>query len=227
MIHSIGADDEMGHAGMMKRLAPAILTVLITYAGQATAQTADPGPVQVGDRWSYDVKDAATGDIRQAITIVATEITEKEITTRISVRGKDRPRTFIYSRDWGRIDDGVWQTHPAGIGIKAPLQIGNEWRADATTKNLQNGFTGRVTSRAKVVGEEKMTTPAGTFDTFKVEVSVRLVGGADQTKQFNYTDTYWYAPAVNRWVRKTSETRSEGRLRDSVIEELTSFSRKP
>jgi hypothetical protein len=39
--------------------------------------------------------------------------------------------------------------------------------------------------------------------------------------------TLWYAPTVNRWVRKTNETHIEGRLRDSHTEELTDYSRKP
>src|SRR5262245_64510142 len=37
----------------------------------------------------------------------------------------------------------------------------------------------------------------------------------------------WYAPAVSRWVKRTAEWRQEGRVRDSFIEELTGYSRKP
>src|SRR4029077_12823418 len=34
------------------------------------AQTPDPGGIRVGDRWSYDIKDGLTGDLRNAITVV-------------------------------------------------------------------------------------------------------------------------------------------------------------
>jgi hypothetical protein len=32
---------------------------------------------------------------------------------------------------------------------------------------------------------------------------------------------------VNRWVKKRTEGRYEGRVRDSYVEELTDYSRKP
>jgi hypothetical protein len=41
------------------------------------------------------------------------------------------------------------------------------------------------------------------------------------------TAALWYAPSVNRWVRKTYKLQLEGRLRDSQTEELTDYSRKP
>src|SRR5262245_44628480 len=34
------------------------------------AQTPDPGSIRVGDRWSYNIKDGLTGDLRNAITVV-------------------------------------------------------------------------------------------------------------------------------------------------------------
>ena len=37
----------------------------------------------------------------------------------------------------------------------------------------------------------------------------------------------WYAPSVNRWVRRTYKLQVEGRLRSSNTEELTDYSRKP
>ena len=41
------------------------------------------------------------------------------------------------------------------------------------------------------------------------------------------TAALWYAPSVNRWVRRTVKVQVEGRLRDSQTEELTDYSRKP
>lgn len=201
--------------------------ILCSTVPQARAQVADPTAVLAGDRWSYDVKDGVTGDLRQAITIVVVDVTDKEVNTRISVAGKDRPRTFIFAHDWGRIDDSVWQFQPAEIGLKTPLSLGKEWRAETGAKNLQTGSTLRGSGVAKVIGEEKITTAAGTFDTFKVQTVVRQVNNNDQTKASTSTSVFWFAPAVNRWVKKTHETRFEGRLRDSVVEELTSYSRKP
>jgi hypothetical protein len=103
------------------------LAALLSWFGHCAAQTAEPGPVRVGDRWSYDIKDGATGDLRHAVTVVAVEINDKEITVRSTISGKDRPQTMVFDLDWGRIDDGAWKLRPSGIGIKRPLQIGKEW----------------------------------------------------------------------------------------------------
>ena len=201
---------------------------LVCWAMDCAAQTADPGgPVRVGDRWSYDLKDDLTGDLRHSVTVVVVAVSEKEITTRTTMRGKDRPQTMVFDLDWGRIDDGAWKLQPAGIGIKMPLQVGREWRSDANAMNLQSGAAFRASGVAKVVAEEKVATPAGTFNSYRVDTTVRLVNTKDQTKSSTWTFVFWYAPEVNRWVKRKTEARYEGRLRDSYVEELTEYSRMP
>jgi hypothetical protein len=199
----------------------------VLLAGHCAAQAVDPGPVRVGDRWSYEIKDALTGDLRQATTVVVAEISDKEITTRVSFKGKDRPQTMVFDHDWGRIDDGLFKLRPAGIGIRTPLQVGKEWRSDANAVNLQFGQTFRASGFAKVVAQEQLAVPAGTFDTFRIDTTVRLVNTKDQTKSHTYTFVFWYAPAINRWVKRKMEWRFEGRLRDSTSDELTEYSRAP
>jgi hypothetical protein len=212
---------------MLGRIMAKSLAIQLLLVGYCAAQTLDPGPIRVGDRWSYDIKDGLTGDLRQATTVVVGEITDKEITSRVSIRGKERPQTVTHDLDWGRIDDGAWRLLPPGIGIKQPLQMGKEWRSDANGVHLQSGATFRAQGVGKVVGQEQVTTPAGTFDTFRLDMTVRMINTKDQTRSQNWTFVVWYAPAVNRWVKKTFEWRSEGRVRDSFSEELTEYSRKP
>jgi hypothetical protein len=211
---------------MLARLIAISLALLLLWSRDCVAQAVDPGAVQVGDRWAYDVRDDLTGDLRQAITVVVVEVNDKEITTRMSSPGKDHPQTMVYDLDWGRIDDGAWKLRPSGIGIKTPLQIGKEWRSDANAINSQSGVALRATGVAKVVGQERVTTRAGTFDTFRVDMTVRMINTKDQTRSQTWTFVLWYAPAVNRWIRRKAEWRSEGRIRDSYSEELTEYSRK-
>lgn len=96
-----------------------------------------------------------------------------------------------------------------------------------TKIHLQSGVAFRVSGVAKVVGEERVTTPAGTFDTYRVDTMVKLLNTRDQTKSQTWTFVFWYAPSVNRWVRRKTEARYEGRLRDSFVDELTEYARKP
>jgi hypothetical protein len=214
---------------ILQHLFVAVLAVTaVLRPALGIAQTDDPGPVRVGDRWTYEVKDAATGDIRTVMTIVAVEINDKEITTRVSYRGNDRPRTIVFDPQWAVLDDSVWRNRPAGlIGIRTPLQVGKTWRSETNSTNMQNGIALRCSSVAKVVAQERITTQAGTFDTFRVETSISQVNSKDATKSARLTYVHWYAPAINHWAKKTFELRVEGRVRDSTVEELTDHSRKP
>jgi hypothetical protein len=214
---------------MLGRLIAKSLAVHLLLAGYCVAQTVDPGPIRVGDRWSYDVKDGLTGDLQLAITVVVAEINQKEITARVFARSKDRPPlTIVFDPDWSRIDDGVWKHRPNDLaGIRKPLQVGKEWRSEGNSTNLRSGAAMRTSGVVKVAGQEQVTTPAGTFDTFRVESTLRQINTTDQTKSATETIVIWYAPTINRWVKRRNELRFEGRLRNSTLEELIEFSRKP
>jgi len=204
------------------------LLILVGNARETAAQVADLAGVLTGDRWVYEVKDEITGDLKQTVSIVVLDVSEKEINTRFSSRGTERPHQIVFDQTWNRIDDSVWKYQPTdGTGIQSPLQVGKEWRFENMASNFQNGTAMRTTGHSKVAGQEKITTSAGTFDTFKIEIVMRQVNSNDQTKAASVNMTLWYAPVVNRWVRKTYTLQVEGRLRDSHTEELTDYSRKP
>src|SRR5262245_1879480 len=61
----------------------------------ATAQVADIAGVLPGDRWVYEVTDEVTGDIKQTTTVVVLDVSEKEINTRMSIRGA-KPATDCF-----------------------------------------------------------------------------------------------------------------------------------
>jgi hypothetical protein len=206
-----------------------LIFLLVTFGSvrDVAAEVADLADVLPGDRWVYEIKDEITGDLKMTTTVVVLDVSEKEINTRISVRGPARAFQTVFDRSWNRIDDGIWKFRPSdGTGVQTPLQVGKEWRFENKSTHT-NGTALSTTGQSKVVGEEKITTSAGTFDTFKIETRMRHVNSNDQTKASTVNVALWYAPTVNRWVRKTTKTQVEGRLRDSHTEELTDFSRKP
>ena len=207
-----------------------LIFVLVTFGNicEAPAQVADLAGVLPGDRWVYEVMDEITGDLKLTTTVVVVDVSEKEINTRVSTRGAASPRQIVFDRAWSRIDDNVWKYRPSdGTGIKTPLQVGKGWRFESKATHFQNGTALSTTGQSKVVAEEKITTSAGTFDTFKIETTMRQVNSNDQTKAATVTAALWYAPSINRWVRRTYKVQIEGRLRESQTEELTDYSRKP
>jgi hypothetical protein len=202
--------------------------VTLGHVCDVSAQVADIAGVLPGDRWVYEVTDEITGDLKLTTTVVVLDVSEKEINTRVSTRGAASPRQIVFDRSWNRIDDDIWKYTPSdGMGIKEPLQVGQDWRFDSKATNFRNGTAVSSNGLSKVIGTEKLTTSAGTFDTFKVETTLRQLNANDQTKAATMTATLWYAPSINRWVRRTYTLQVEGRPRDSQTEELTDYSRKP
>jgi hypothetical protein len=205
-----------------------VLAMVVGCFRPAEAQTADVAGVLPGDRWVYEISDEITGDLKQTTTVVVIAVSDTEINTRVSTRGAARPRQIVFDPGWSRIDDDVWKFRPSdGAGVQLPLQVGKEWRFENKATQFQNGTALSTTGQSKIVAQEKITTPAGTFDTFKMETTMRQVNSNDQTKAATVNIALWYAPAVNRWVRRTYKVQIEGRLRDSHTEELTDYSRKP
>jgi hypothetical protein len=194
---------------------------------QAAAQNADLAGVLRDDRWEYEVTDEITGDVTHATSVYVISVSDTEIQTRASSRAM-KPNQIVFDRYWDRIDDDVWKYKPSdGMGIRLPLEVGKEWRFESNAVHLQNGVTVSTAGRSKVAAQEKITTPAGTFDTFRIETSTRQVNAIDETKAAMFNTTLWYAPTVNRWVRKTYKVWIEGRVREANTEELTDYSRKP
>jgi hypothetical protein len=206
----------------------AALAVLLAGLCEASAQTPDLAGVLAGDRWLYDITDEITGDLKYTTSVVVIDVSDQEIHTRVTTRGYERPRQVVFDRSWSRIDDEVWKSAPSdGTGIRMPLEVGREWRFDSNSKHLQLGYTLRTNGQSKVTAQEKVTTSAGTFETFKIETVMRHLSATDATKSATVTSTLWYAPTVNRWVRKVFKLEREGRLRESQTEELSDYSRKP
>ena len=159
------------------------LLVTLSSLCEASAQVADIAGVLPGDRWVYEVKDEITGDLKSTTTVVVLDVSESEINTRISVRGAARPQQIVFDRSWNRVDDSIWKYRPSdGTGIQAPLQVGKDWRFENKATHFQNGTALSTTGQSKIVGEEKVTTSAGTFDAFKIETTMRQVNSNDQTK---------------------------------------------
>jgi hypothetical protein len=60
-----------------------------------------------------------------------------------------------------------------------PLAVGNEWRHQFTASNTQTGNNTKASSLIKVVEQETVTTPAGSFETFKIDQQIKNVNVKD------------------------------------------------
>jgi hypothetical protein len=192
-------------------------------AAQSPSPTDDT--VRVGDRWSFDGKDEITGLPKDTYTRTVTEVSPNEIVVSLSFRGKNGSSLVVYDHDWNRLENSSTKFKPNdGQGIRPPLAVGKEWRSEHETRGAQSNSKTTVTS--KVVAQEMVTTPAGTFATFKIESRRHEINAADQSKSWDYEEAGWYAPEINHWVRRTFLTKVLKRTTSNSSEELINFSRK-
>jgi hypothetical protein len=183
--------------------------------------------VQTGDRWTYEVRDDITGDVKSTVTNTVTDVSGTDISIRTVVLGNPNFGFLTYDRSWNLTDNGIWRYSPNdGTGIRSPLAVGKAWSFKATDLNNTAGVSWKRSGTAKVVAQESVTTRAGTFDTFKIETSFESQNTKDPTKKFRSVWQTWYAPAIDHWVKRSSVARSDGQVRSKDTSELVEYGRR-
>jgi hypothetical protein len=184
-------------------------------------------PAMVGDHWTYEVRDEITGDVKSTITFVVTEVADKTLSVRTNTLGNPNNGYMTFDRSWNILSNGVWKYTPNdGGGIRLPLTVGKAWSFQSNDVNSTQGFTIKRSGTSKVLGQESITTRAGTFDAFKIQMTATYRNANDPTKKSETTIQLWYVPAVNHWAKRTYTMRSEGQLRENISMELIEFGRR-
>jgi hypothetical protein len=192
---------------------------------QAPAQS--DNPVRVGDRWTFATKDEITGLPTETFAHEVTQIAANQIVVSASTQGKGASRPVIFDRDWNRIEDRNFKFKPQnGLGVRPALAVGVEWQTENETRNVETGAAWKDKITSKVVAQETITTPAGTFEAFKIETRRHEISAADPARFWDYEYVRWYSPQINHWVRWSSIGKAENRLRTNRSEELIEFGRK-
>jgi hypothetical protein len=183
--------------------------------------------VQVGDAWVYDNKDAITGLPISTYTSLVAEVSPKEIVTNLLFKGNNNRGLAVFDHDWNRLMINNQKFNPNdGHGVHWPLAVGMEWRQVYTTSNTQTGVNTKSSSLAKVVAQETVTTPAGTFETFKIERQIKEYNIADPSRYRDVQMVLWFAPQINHWARRTTIVKQEKRTVGNTMDELVQIIRK-
>jgi hypothetical protein len=196
----------------------------------ATEAPNSPEPMedaQIGDHWTYEVRDDITGEVKSTITTTVTDVSASEIGIRNAQLGNANSGYQTFDHSWNVTNNGIWRYRPNdGTGIRLPLAVGNSWSFKSTDVSSTAGVSGKRSGTSKVVAKESVTTPAGTFDTFKIETSFEIKNANDPTKKYQFVQQTWYAPLIDHWVKRSSQSRSEGRVRDKGTVELVEYGRR-
>lgn len=162
--------------------------------------------VRVGDRWRYSVIERFRG---REIGPVTARVDAVE--PRIVVELFDDAGTVVGSEAYA----GAWNVlfEPAydrAQAFEVPVTL--------LPPGAAPGASGRVTTHYQVAGDpqplhwserldvrgwESVEVPAGRFDALRIERRIGFQHREAWRANSQRLDTLWYAPAVNRWVRRT------------------------
>lgn len=194
-------------------------------SGSAVVAMQEPQP---GDHWTYQVQDEITGKTRGNRENVVTEVTPKNISMRFKLLGRPNEGFNVYDRDWNLLSSGDWKYTPyqGNSGIRLPLTVGKSWAFQSDNINNVRGLIWKESGTSKVVGQETVTTKAGTFETFKIETNYLIKNVKDPSRKNEVAAQTWYAPAIDHWVKRTFVSRVDQHVRANETFELVEYGRK-
>jgi hypothetical protein len=169
-----------------------------------------------GDTAVYRVINAYNGEVRGEIRYRVDKVESASVVVSVSASSPYMgvPPTEVYTME------GNWLRHPVVNHDRPtdydfappypaypfPLDIGKSWSMRVNATNPMTGQRRSVRVDGQVLGAERISTPAGTFDTIKIR---RLVYAGDWEGPLRETQILhidWYAPALGRSVRAESSS---------------------
>lgn len=197
----------------------ALVAVGMTWGTRADAAVDCGAPVpapthHVGEKWTW--QDERGGTLTEEV-VAEGDLTQMKIQTgAVAFHDKDLVVKFVKLHN-GEIVRGQ-SIKPAIAGLRSvnptvgqktldfPLQVGKKWEYSFSASAARGG-RGNLTvywESFKVLGCEEVSTPAGTFPAFKVEITESYNDRATTATSPLSGGTYhlWYAPQVKNYVKR-------------------------
>lgn len=171
---------------------------LSTGLTAAVAQTAEAPQFRVGDRWVAERSDMLTKIKDLEFVTVVTRISAAGVEGTQAVNN-GLPAQLALSPEGNYIDGPNWKNTAESKFLSFPLTIGKTWAIKDDWTSKTSGNTGSWRGTVTVLAQERITVPAGEFETFKLQMK----GFQQNNRGWNaaLTRTYWYAPAVRTTVK--------------------------
>ena len=177
----------------------------------------------VGDRWRYQKVDKFKGEVVENFAVQVDRIEpngDLTINRGGSIWTANGEVKYSRNAERERFYNGFKQ-YPAVLQAGAKSSF--DYQIDS---KFPDGRKWKEISNASMVvkGQERVKTPAGEFDAWRVELEVfwRIEGGESRGR---YIQTSWYVPQLRRYVAWDEESRNaNGSLNRRDRYELTSFS---
>lgn len=145
------------------------------------------------------------------VQITMTQDGKSNVIKKTCVGGKIKTEVNgkVLPSDMAQAASGVDTGAVAAATDFAKRKVGETW-SGTLLSNKSDKVTSEASYKNKLLGTEKLTTPAGTFDTYKVQMQLTTKIIMKDMPEYNTntttSSTYWYAKNVpNLAVKTTSE----------------------
>ena len=229
----------------MSKFGRMAMVAVFAFAGGCAAFAADdtkpndPTPpanpkieVARGDRWIYEVRDDITNEIKTINDIAVTDVSDSEIDTRVrfinAATNAETHSVQVYDHDWRLKDNGVFINRP-GIeetSIPTEIQVGKTWSYGYEMSRITPPARIKYAGKAKVESWERIASTNGvSYDAFKIVYNSAQTPIVNNRKYETHVEL-WYAPAINRFVKRVFESRQNGKLSEATVETLRDYRRR-
>ena len=182
-----------------------ILVASAAVAASAALGASFPAPVPaplteaqapvfaVGEEWEFAFTNipepTKSHNYKQKVASVAAGKAELEVDG-----GRATPATLDASANLVSASGGSYE--PSDQRLQFPLAVGKSWSTSYVYKF--GAWVAHCDRTSKVVGVERIQTPAGSFDAIKIEQTVSWSGNDQYGGHGTTHETDWYAPVVGR-----------------------------
>lgn len=197
----------------------------LVFVSFASAQTVERPEVRKGMSWKYsfhDTKYPRVPDSNYTYTIRVKAVDgTRVVAERLAEDGTNTP--LLFDSDLNFVGKESGPDAYAYLAFQFPLAAGKTWQFKYHASNGQ-GVVWENTVAATVIGPEKVSVPAGTFDAIKVRL-VRDYSGKSSLRSWSgtVTDMWWYAPGVNNFVKRVVTDSNMGGDRAPQIMALEAY----
>jgi hypothetical protein len=199
----------------------------------------DPNPpasvkieVARGDRWTYEVRDDVTDELKTILDVAVTDVSDSEIDTRVrftnASTNAESTAVQVFDPRWRLKDNGAAIYRPAldHFGIPADIQVGKTWSYNFEMSRINPPGNFKFAGKAKVESWERVSVRNGlAYDAFKIVFNSAATPVVNNRKLEEHI-VQWYAPAANRYVKLVYESRQNGKLLEATVQTLRDYRRR-
>ena len=209
--------------------------VLITSPRAQDASHRIDAPIfRIGDQWSYRRQDIGGRGQPSEFTERVERVSEAEVW--VLGKGADnRPywRLFEgksarplarYAYEFnasGQRGEKTADDAASAPEVQFPLELGKTYKIEESWINSSGG-RGTSDLKATITAFEKIKSPAGEYDAFKIEITGwwngRSFSGSGRLQR-----TVWYAPAVKQTIKREHKDYYGGQLANHTVTEVIEF----